>query len=141
MASWDFWPCREDCDSQDTEPMRQSNEELPRSSWHDSLESLTEQHQGDEVTIELPTLDSGDQYQAEKVPFAYLEYDSHDDAVSVAVGGSDRRYPVVLRHVIEHPRRIFASVSAPGEGSTVDVVGADGVQTLITLHPRPALPA
>lgn len=119
--------------------MTENAEELPRSSWHEALESLTKQHQGDEVTIEVPTLESGDQYQAEKVPFAYIEYDGHDDAVSVAVGGTDHRFPVVLRHVIERPQRILFGASVPGEGSTVEVIGADGVRTLITLHVLPAL--
>jgi hypothetical protein len=119
--------------------MTDETDELPRSSWHEALDALTEQHQGDEVTIELPTLEEGDQYQAERVPFAYIEYDPHDDAVSVAIGGADHRYPVVLRHVIEHPQRVLVSIAVPGEASTVEVIGADGVRTLITLHVLPAL--
>jgi hypothetical protein len=119
--------------------MTQDTDEISPSSWHESLESLTKQHQGDAVTIEVLALDLGDEYEAEQVPFAYIEYDRHDDAVSVAVGGRDGRYPVVLRHSIEHPQRVV-STSAPDE-STVEVTAADGVQTLITFHPRPTLPA
>ena len=140
IVSWDFWPCREGSSLQDTGSMTQNNEELPRSRWHDSLESLTKQHEGSDVTIELLSLDSGGQYEAEKVPFAYIEYDGRDDSASVAVGGSGSRFPVVLRHVIEHPQRILISATASSGGSAVDVIGADGVQTLITLHRRPALP-
>ncbi len=120
--------------------MTPTDEEVPRSTWHESLDSLTRQHEGDDVTIELPALDSGDQYEAERVPFAYIEYDGHDDAVSVAVGGKDGRYPVVLRHAIEHPQRILLSTSVSDEATTVEIVGADGSQTLVTLHPRPSLP-
>jgi hypothetical protein len=121
--------------------MTQSSEEVPSPSWHDSLEFLTKEHEGDEVTIEVLTADLGDQYEAEKVPFAYIEYDMHDETLNVAVGGRDGRYPVVLRHAIEHPQRVVISTPTPGEQSTVDVIAADGVQTLITLHLRPALPA
>jgi Family of unknown function (DUF5335) len=121
--------------------MTQDSEEIPPSSWQESLESLTKQHEGDLVTIEVLALDLGDEYEAEKVPFAYIEYDRHDDALNVAVGGRDGHYPVVLRHTVEHPQRVVISASAPGEESTVDVTATDGVQTLITFHHRPALPA
>ncbi len=121
--------------------MTQDSEEIPPSSWFESLESMTRQHEGDAVTIQVLALDLGDEYEAEKVPFAYIEYDRHDDALNVAVGGRDGRYPVVLRHTVEHPKRIAVSSSAPGDESTVDVTAADGAQTLITFHHRPALPA
>ena len=126
-------------DLDNTLPMTHDSEEIPPSSWYDALQSLTKQHEGDDITIEVLALDLGDEYEAEKVPFAYIEYDRHDDAVNVAVGGRDGRYPVVLRHTILHPQRV--SMSAPGEESTVDVAAGDGDQTLITFHHRPALPA
>jgi hypothetical protein len=121
--------------------MTQDSEAIPQSSWFESLESLTKQHEGDLVTIEVLAIDLGDEYEAERVPFAYIEYDKHDDAVNVAVGGRDGRYPVVLRHTIEHPQRVETSTLAPGEEPTVSVTAADGVQTLVTFHIRPALPA
>jgi hypothetical protein len=128
-------------DLDNTFSMTQDSEEVPPSSWYDSLESLTKEHEGDDVTIEVLSTDLGDQYEAEKLPFAYIEYDRHDDILSVAVGGQDGRYPVVLRHGIQHPQRVMISPPAPGEETTVDVVAADGVQTLVTFHERPALPA
>ncbi len=121
--------------------MAQESVEIPPASWQESLESLTKEHEGDVVTIEVLALDLGDEYEAEKVPFAYIEYDRHDDAVNVAVGGRDGRYPVVLRHTVEHPQSVILSTSGPDEESTVDVTAADGVATLITFHHRPALPA
>jgi hypothetical protein len=127
-------------DLDNTLSMTQDTEEIPRSSWHQSLESLTKQHEGDAVTIEILSIDLGDEYEAEKVPFAYIEYDAHDDAVNVAVGGRDGRYPVVLRHAIEHPQRVALSSDSPGEESTVDVTAGDGVQTLVAFHRLPALP-
>ncbi len=89
--------------------MGHESEELPRSSWESALESLSKEHDGDLVTIETPALDLGDQLEAERLPLAYLEYDRHDDAVSAAVGGRDGKYPVVLRHVIEHPSKVFVA--------------------------------
>jgi hypothetical protein len=120
--------------------MTQDSEEIPESSWFAALESLTKQHEGDVVTIEVLAIDLGDEYEAEQVPFAYIEYDRHDDAVNVAVGGRDGRYPVVLRHTIEHPQRVVVSPASPGVHVTVDVTAGDGVQTLITFDHRLALP-
>jgi hypothetical protein len=113
---------------------------LPRSSWESALESLSKEHDGDLATIETPALDLGDQLEAEKLPLAYLEYDRHDDAVSAAVGGRDGRYPVVLRHVIEHPAKIVVATTGPDDAPALEVTGADGVKTIITLHRQPALP-
>jgi hypothetical protein len=119
--------------------MTQDSEDIPPSSWFESLESLTKQSEGYVVTIEVLAIDLGDEYEAEQVPFAYIEYDKHDDAVNVAVGGRDGRYPVVLRHTIAHPQRVAISTASPGEQATVAVTADDGVQTLITFHSRLAL--
>ena len=120
--------------------MTQDSEEIPPTSWYESLESLTKQHEGDVITIEMPSIEFGDEYVAEKVPFAYIEYDSHDDALNVGVGGRDGRYPVVLRHAIEHPQHVLIATSPLAEESTVSVTAADGVETLVTFHHLPALP-
>jgi hypothetical protein len=114
--------------------------ELPKSSWHEALDSLTREHQGEVVTIEVTTSDYGDQLEAEELPFAYVEYDPHDDAVSVGVGGSDGRYPVVLRHVIEQPKSVMIDLSSPDETTAIAAVAPDGAETIITLRPRAALP-
>jgi hypothetical protein len=119
----------------------EGNEELPRSSWETALQSLTKEHEGDAVTIEVMASDFGDEYEAEELPLAYIEYDPHDDAASVGVGGRDGRYPVVLRHVVEHPQSILVSTAGPEEPTALEIVAPDGTKTVITIHRRPALPA
>ena len=120
--------------------MGPESEELPRSSWESTLPGLSQEHEGDLVTIETPALDLVAQLEAEKLPLAYLEYDRHDDAVSAAVGGRDGRYPVVLRLMIEHPAKVVMATPGPDQTVALEVTAADGVNTLITLHRRPALP-
>jgi hypothetical protein len=115
--------------------------EVPKSTWHEALDSLTREHQGEVVTIEVETSDYGDQLEAEALPFAYVEYDPHDDTVSVGVGGRDGRYPVVLRHVIEHPKSLALDVSGPDGTTALAAAASDGSETIITLRPRPELPA
>jgi hypothetical protein len=121
--------------------MTNDSEELPRSSWKEALEELSREHEGDVVTIEVTAADLGDQFEAEKLPLSYIEYDPHDDAASVGIGGRDGRYPVVLRHAIEHPQRIIVRTSGSEESTALEVVGPDETNTLITIYPRPELPA
>jgi hypothetical protein len=111
-------------------------EELARSEWHDALEELSAARQGDEVTIEVLDREFGDVHEAERIPLAYVEYDHKDDAVTVAVGGFTARYPVVLRHFVPHPRAIYVHPPQPEEAQALDLVDGEGVQTLVTLHPK-----
>jgi hypothetical protein len=80
--------------------------------------------------------DFGDAFEVERMPLAYIEYDEHADEASVAVGGRDHRYPVVLRHSIEHPTSILTDSKAPKLPLVIQVVGADGSETLVTVLPR-----
>src|SRR5579863_1819465 len=91
---------------------------------------------GDDVTIELLDVEYGDEFEAERMPLAYIEYDEHADEVSVGLGGRDNRYPVVLRHSIEHPTSILTDATPPKLPLTVQIVGADGSETLVTIYPR-----
>jgi hypothetical protein len=117
-----------------------ATDELPRSGWHDALETISGQHANEDVTIEVLDLDFGDQNEVERLPFAYLEYDPHDDEVNVGVGGAGGRYPVVLRHGVEHPATIAVATS-PENHTTIEVVNGEGTVTLVTFHPRAVLPA
>jgi hypothetical protein len=110
--------------------------ERSKEEWHGLLDELTKVRTGDDVTIELLDADFGDAFQAERMPLAYIEYDEHADEASVAVGGRDGRYPVLLRHSIEHPTSILTDSKPPRLPLTVQIVGADGSETLVTVIPR-----
>ena len=114
--------------------------EPQRREWRDFLELVTKEHEGDAVTIEVLDREYGDQFEAEQMPFAYLEYDDKDDAVIVGVGGKDSRYPVVRRHIIEHPKAVLADPPAPNSARAIDIVSDDGTSTIVSLHRRPAFP-
>ena len=114
--------------------MGQVKEELRRSEWQDALDLLTKEHEGDEVTIELLDQEFGDESEVERLPLAYVDYDPKDDVVVVAVGGRDQRYPVVLRHFVEHPQRVLADSYGPEGGLALDILGSDGARTIVTLH-------
>jgi hypothetical protein len=107
--------------------------ERPKEDWHELLDELTLVRTGDEVTIELLDAEFGDELEAERMPLAYIEYDEHSDEASVGVGGRDGRYPVVLRHSIEHPTSILTDSMPPRLPLIVQIVGADGSETLVTI--------
>ena len=118
--------------------MTSNDEEIQRNAWQATLEALTVQHEGDLATIEVADLDLGDQTEVERIPFSYIEYDPHDDAVSIGVGGLDGRYPVMLRHAIEHPQNILIHTSKAGT-VTIDIPSSNGTTTLVTLSALPEL--
>ncbi|HEX3796092.1 MAG TPA: DUF5335 family protein [Acidimicrobiales bacterium] len=110
--------------------------ERPREDWHGLLDELTKVRSGDDVTVELLDAEFGDAFEVERMPLAYIEYDEHADEASVGVGGRDGRYPVVLRHSIEHPTSILTDSRPPKLPLVVLVVGADESETLVTVLPR-----
>jgi hypothetical protein len=86
--------------------------------------------------MEVLTRDLGDQHEAERLPFVFIEYDRKGDVVIVAVGGRDGRYPVVLRHLIHEPEKILVHRPRPELAFALDVVDEEGVQTVISLYPN-----
>jgi hypothetical protein len=110
--------------------------ERPREDWHQLLDELTKVRAGDDITIELLDAEFGDAFEADRMPLAYIEYDEHADGASVGVGGCNGRYPVVLRHSIEHPTSILTDSKPPRLPLVIQVVGADGSETLVTVLPR-----
>jgi hypothetical protein len=110
---------------------------VDRSQWATLLDRLTKEHEGELVTIELLDPTYGDLREAERLPFAYLTYDSRDDVVIVAVGGRSGRYPVVLRHIISSPTDVDVAEGRPA-GAAVRVIDAEGTPTLVTFLPHSA---
>ena len=115
---------------------RTSFTNAPRKPGTRCFDELTRVRAGDDVTVEVLDVEFGDEYQAERIPLAYVEYDEHADEASVGVGGRDGRYPVVLRHSIPRPTSILTDSKPPMLPLVVQIVGADGSQTLVTVLPR-----
>lgn len=107
---------------------------LDRGQWQSALDEVTNDHSGELVIIEVLDPSVGPQHEAERLPFSYIAYDPKDDTVIVAVGGRSPRYPVVLRHMVAHPKEVdVATMDIPE--AAVRVVGADGTATLVTFYP------
>jgi hypothetical protein len=114
--------------------MSQQTAALDRTTWRQALDQLSEEFEGFETTIEALDATYGDQLEAERMPLASLTYDDKDDVFVVAVGGRDGRYPVVLRHIVEHPKRIRVDRVSEQVPIAIDVVDDDGVETVVSLQ-------
>ena len=107
-----------------------------RSQWTALADRLSADHEGHDVTIEVLDPEGGDNPLVERLPFAGITYDHKDDVVVVSVGGRSPRYPVVLRHLIQHPQEILFDLIH--QGAALKITDSSGTTTLISLLRRPA---
>ncbi|MBN1092815.1 DUF5335 family protein [Blastococcus sp. TML/M2B] len=105
-----------------------------RADWGTLTERLSAASAGNEVTIEILDAEGGDASMVERLPFSGITYDHKDDVLVVSVGGSEPRFPVQLRHVIEHPTEIQFDVVR--QGGALKVTDASGTTTLISILRR-----
>ncbi|MCW2900496.1 MAG: hypothetical protein JWO67_2761 [Streptosporangiaceae bacterium] len=112
---------------------------VDRDGWARFFDLLTADHKGKLATIELADADFGHGHETERLPFNYASYDHRDDVVVVGIGGESARFPVLLRHMINHPVEIDFAVPRPTE-TDVRVVDSGGTTTILRLRPKPALP-
>jgi len=106
---------------------------LDREDWRELFDRLST---ADDlwVTIEI----EGDLIggtEVARLPLACISHEDGDDQVAVAVGGRTRRYPAVLWHFVDRPRRV--QVSEDGDRLVgLAVTGADGTRTVLRLWPE-----
>jgi hypothetical protein len=105
-----------------------------RSEWSQLTDRLSTDHEGHDVTIEVLDPEGGDNPMVERLPFAGITYDHKDDVVVVSVGGRSPRYPVVLRHLIQHPQEILFDLIP--QGAALKITDASGTTTLVSLLRR-----
>jgi hypothetical protein len=105
-----------------------------RSEWTALTDRLSADHAGHDVTIEVLDPESGDSSLVERLPFDGITYDHKDDVVVISVGGSSPRYPVVLRHLIQHPKEILFDLIP--QGAALKITDSSGTMTLVSLLRR-----
>lgn len=104
--------------------------EIPRKEWQSYFDRLvTEQTLRASVEIVGPEL--GDQIEAEQLPLASISHDDHSGRVTIGLGGG-ARYPVVLWHTIERPRRVEVR-ERDGLADALIIEGSDDVRTLLRI--------
>jgi hypothetical protein len=85
-----------------------------------------------ETTIEVvadPTVGT----EAECLPLNSITYEDGDDQIAIGVGGRGRRFPAVLWHYVDRPRRMFVSEN-DDELTALIIESEDETLTLVRLH-------
>lgn len=104
------------------------------SEWIRLTDRLTADHVGHDVAIEVLDADGGDNSLVERLPFDGITYDRKDDVVVISVGAGAPRYPVVLRHFIDHPTEILFDLIP--QGAALKITDSSGTTTLVSLLRR-----
>ena len=85
------------------------------------------------MTVQFVSAERDRRLVADKDPLSHITYFERDDVLVVCVTrvGADH---VGREHIIEHPYKIIVDRSSPSTVGRIDIQGADGARTQITLH-------
>jgi hypothetical protein len=115
--------------------MSQQMRQPVRQEWKGFLDIVSRETEGEPVTIEIVTAETGSQVEADGLPLSYISYDEKDEVVIVSVREPDSSDPV-LDHIVQNPWKIVFDPPSPASVRTIDIEGADGAHTLVTFHGR-----
>jgi hypothetical protein len=113
--------------------MSQQMRQPVRQEWKGFLDIVSRETEGQPVTIEVVTAETGSQVEADGLPLSYISYDDKDDVVIVSVREPDSSDPV-LDHIVQSPWKILFDPPSPGSVRSIDIEGADGAHTLVTFQ-------
>jgi hypothetical protein len=87
------------------------------------------------VTVEFVSAERGRRLVADRDPLSQITYFERDDVLVVCVAsvGDDH---VGREHIIARPWKMLFDPPSPGAVRRIDIEGADGARTLVTLHGR-----
>ena len=108
----------------ESESDTQLGRELPQPEWSDYFTQLDRDLEHGlelEATIELVGPEEPIGTEAERLPLGSITWEHGDDQIAISLGGRGRKYPVVLDHFVDTPRRLW-------------VQEADGHPTAITIE-------
>ncbi|HZV73302.1 MAG TPA: DUF5335 family protein [Conexibacter sp.] len=117
-----------------TQPDQQDDRELPVAEWAKFFDKLS--RRAEDVAVETTIELLGGEVpgvEAERLPLAGISYEDGDHAIAVDLGGRGQRFPVVLRHFVDRPRRVLVH-DEDGQPAALAIVSEDGTTTLVRLH-------
>jgi hypothetical protein len=110
--------------------------ELGQRKWAAFFEDLNkriEEGAEFETTIEVvadPTVGT----EAEGLPLNSITYEDGDDQIAIGVGGRGKRFPAVLWHYVDRPRRMVVSENEDDEPTALIIESEDETLTLVRLY-------
>jgi hypothetical protein len=111
--------------------------ELAQEAWAEYLDAVSRELLNASVSIEIVPRSTPPMPQATQLALQAVAYDQRDDVFEVAAARGGPRLPSVLRHMVDHPKRILVDSSTLLAPMTIAVDGSDGVRTVIRIADEP----
>ncbi|HEX8158384.1 MAG TPA: DUF5335 family protein [Solirubrobacteraceae bacterium] len=100
--------------------------------WQEVLDAITARHAGQPVTVQVLSAEQGSQLLADHDALAHIIYRESDDVLVVCFNSAHDN-DVRREHIVKRPFSII--FDGPADAlERIDIEGADGARTLITLH-------
>jgi uncharacterized protein DUF5335 len=119
------------------ESIRRDGRQLEQADWADYFNELDRRLEGGELleaTIEIVS-DPVEGTEVERLPLNSITWEDGDDQIAIGVGGRGRRYPSVLWHFVDKPRKLW--VTEEEERSSALIVESDDeTLTLVRVYPE-----
>lgn len=108
--------------------------ELACETWSEYLDALSRELLNAPVSIEVTEGTGPTTIEAERLALQGLVYDRGDDVFEIAAARGGRHIPGVLRHLVDHPRRLAVDTETMLAPMTISVDGGDGARTVIRVR-------
>jgi len=108
--------------------------EIDHESWGEYFDALSRELLHAPVSIEVAQPAGPLTLEAQRVALHALAYDRRDDVFEVAVSRGGPRLPSVLRHMVDHPRRVAVDSQTMLAPITLSVDAGDGGRTVIHIE-------
>ncbi len=105
--------------------------EIPREEWSHFLDDFSRKHRGEPARVEVLNRDTGNQREAEKMPFVGISADEKagENVIAVMVGEKPDDHE---QHLINKPSHL--RVLEEGRRSALEIEQTDGPKTLVTFE-------
>jgi hypothetical protein len=107
--------------------------DIPREQWVRFFDEFSKNHEGWVVTLEVLSLDIGDQEEASGLPLVGISADlkAREDRIEIIIGG---RPDADVTRFIERPKHVWVrEPGIPGD-EAIEVESEDVIKTLLNFH-------
>src|SRR5437764_2052463 len=108
--------------------------EIAPETWSEYFDWLTKELLHAPVSIEVVPPSDPPAVEAHDLALLTLTYDRRDDVFEVAAARGGPNLPSTLRHLVDHPQRVFFDSQVMLAPLAIAVDGGDGVRTVIKIE-------
>ena len=115
----------------------ESIRELAPEAWSEYLDAVSKELLNADVSIEIIQAADETQVQARHLALQAVGYDRRDDVFEVAAARGGANLPSMLRHLVDHPKRIITDSWTLLAPMMIAVDGRDGARTIVRIARKP----